>query len=187
MITAPPASPHIILCVGERCCHDLKTFWKRVNFSTISHMLSFVSRELLDLRRAAQTTTVRALYGGEDDLPNRGSVSIIHALGRFRVRHQRCRMFESSSLLREQIRFWERILDEDWAARKNPADRSARQIRAGRVARLPNQSRPVRSLYPSGPVHSATRQSQADHSARQIQSAHPYFSPPRSLSLLFGR
>jgi len=117
-------------------------------------MLSFVSRELVDLRRVAQTTTVRALFGVEDDLPDRDSVRIIHALGCFRVRHQRCRMFELSSSLREQMRFWERILDEDWAARKIPADRSARQIRADRVARLPNQSRPVRSLYPSGPVRS---------------------------------
>ena len=166
-------------------------------------MLSFVSRELVDLRRVAQTTTVRALFGVEDDLPDRDSVRIIHALGRFRVRHQRCRMFELSSSLREQMRFWERILDEDWSAFKILADRPARQIRADRVARLPNPSRPVCSLYPSGPVHSAkpsglvrspnpsgpvrqadqsacqiradqsTRQSQADHSARQIQAAHP--------------
>ena len=93
-------------------------------------MSNDITHSFIRFSRAAQTTTVRALFEGEDDLPDHDSVNIIHALGRFRVLHQRGP--DSSCHLRCESKFvsgnasWTRIGPLAKSLRTGPLAKSER-------------------------------------------------------------
>ena len=122
----------------------------------------------------------RALFEGEDDLLDRDSVSIIHALGRFCVLHQRgpgssCHLrckskcvsgyasWTSIGPLAKSLRTGPRTKSE----RTGPLARSketsplavstaVRSAKPSGLVRSPYPSGPVRSANPSGPFRSTT-------------------------------